>query len=262
MKNDIIRFAFIETCLLWGGGLTARQLAETFGMARQNAQQVISQYRQRHPENIQRAGRKQVASSVFTPYYIRPDARNFLDYLRGQSMLSYYLDVPEWVDMPFHDIDHLVRSRLRDDIMREVLAALREQRVVTLYYHAKTGARMRDFSPNQLIFASNRYHIRGFCHSTERFLDFVLSRITHAEPSDREWVSSHDDRHWNTYELLSFRSNPELPPEAIEALKYDYQLDEEGVFKLTCRHALKTYVERELLKTDTNFHMPRWIKIV
>lgn len=262
MKNDIIRFAFIETRLLWGGGLTARQLADAFGLARQNAQKVISQYRQRHPENIRRVGRKQVASSVFTPYYIRSGARNFLDYLRGQSMLAYYLDIPDWIDMPFHDVDHLLRGRLHNSIMHEMLAALREKRVVTLYYHAKTGARMRDFSPNQLIFASNRYHIRGFCHLTLRYLDFVLSRITHAEPADREWVSSDDDREWNSFDILLFRPNPELPEEAINALRLDFALglDDNDSFQVKCRRALKGYVKRAMLVPDSVFEKPRWIQ--
>lgn len=261
MKDDINRFAFIETRLLWGGGLTARQLADAFSIARQNAQQVVSQYRQRHPDNIRRAGRKQVASNSFAPHYIRPGARDFLDYLRGQAMMAYYLDMPDWADLPFHDVDHLLRGRLQNDIVREVLAALHEQRVVTLYYHAKTGARMRDFSPNHLIFARNRYHVRGFCHLTERYLDFVLSRITHAESSSLGWVSSDDDKGWNTHDTLSFKPNPALPAEAIEALRYDFRLDEEGLLRLRCRRALGTYVDRELLAVDADFKVPRWTKI-
>jgi hypothetical protein len=36
-------FAYIETQLLWGLGLTARELGLTFGIARQNAQAVLQE---------------------------------------------------------------------------------------------------------------------------------------------------------------------------------------------------------------------------
>lgn len=50
MNHDRLkRFAFIEVRLLWGGGLTAMALAKGFGIARQNAQQTIEAYRQKHP---------------------------------------------------------------------------------------------------------------------------------------------------------------------------------------------------------------------
>jgi len=262
MNHDTkTRFAFIETCLLWGSGLTANQLAQAFGIARQNAQQVISRYRQQHPGNIRLQSRKQVATTCFEPYYIRRNAREFLDYLRGQAMMAYYLDTSDWVDLPFYDVDHLLRGRLKDSVVRQVLTALREQQVINVYYQAKTSARMRDFSPNQLIFAGNRYHVRGFCHLTERYLDFVLSRITHAETTRCEWVSSANDPGWQTYVELRFKPNPALPSEAIEALKIDFETDPQGIHHVKCRRALQGYIVREMLAPDPQFSTTRWVEV-
>ncbi|ADE15983.1 transcriptional regulator [Nitrosococcus halophilus Nc 4] len=259
MKDDITRFAFIETCLLWGGGLTARQLADTFGIARQNAQKVITQYRQCHPENIRRVGRKQVAGADFSPHYIRKNAEAFLDYLRGQAIISYYLSNADWGGLPFHDVDRLLRPQLRQNSVQKVLSALRTQQVVTIYYHAKSGAQERDLSPNQLIFANNRYHVRGYCHYSKAFLDFVLSRITHAEPSGIEWVSSYNDSAWNTYDELRFKPNEQLPTETQESLLHDFPVNEEGIFLVRCRRALGFYVKRELLAVDARYGISRWV---
>lgn len=261
MKDDIKnRFAFIETRLLWCGGVTAQQLADAFGLARQNAQGIIGEYRRRHPENIVRdlSRKRQVAGENFMPHYIRPGAGDFLDYLRSQTMAAYYLEVPNWDELLIHNVDHLLRGRLSNGIVREILASLHNQQVITLYYYAKSGARMRDFSPNHLIFAENRYHIRGYCHMTEQYLDFVLSRITHVESSEREWVSSDSDTDWNTYERLRFKPNAVLPKEAIMALRLNFATDEEGEFKLHCRRALAFYVKRELLAIDPNYGVSRW----
>ena len=53
MKSDTSnRFAYIETRLQWGDGLTARELAETFRLTRQTAQGLIDEYRRRYPGNL------------------------------------------------------------------------------------------------------------------------------------------------------------------------------------------------------------------
>ncbi len=169
MKSDIYsRFAFIETRLYWGDGFTARELAEAFGLTRQTAQGVIDEYRHRHPGAIvfDASRKRQVAGADFRPCYVRSSAGEFLDYLRGQAMIAYYREEKDWSGLPFHDVDRLLRPYLQSEPIRQMMSALNAQRAITIYYQSKRSAQMRDFSPNQLIFAGNRYHVRGYCHST------------------------------------------------------------------------------------------------
>lgn len=261
MKNDIkSRFAYIETQLLWGGGITARELGEALGLARQNAQGVIAAYRDKHPGNmvVDRRAKRQMASENFQPHYISADPGAFLDYQRAVTMSGYFKQGDEGVDLPFHDVDRLLRPQLPPNPVQIVIAALRRQQVVTIYYHAKTGARMRDISPNSLIFAGNRYHLRAYCHLMKQHLDFVLSRVTHAEPSEDEWVSSHDDAGWQIWLNLVFEPDPGLPEEAASAMRHDHGLGMGETHHIHCRKALAFYVKRELTAVDAELGRPRW----
>lgn len=263
MKNDTLeRFAYLETQLYWGGGITAGELARIFGLVRQTAQGVIDHYRRLHPENMVfcPTRKRHVARPGFEPHYIRKGAGEFLDYLRGEAMIAHYRETEEWSSSPLHDVDRLLRSELRRQPIHVVLSALRMQRAVTIEYQSKFRILARDFSPNHLIFAGNRYHVRGYCHFTQEFLDFVLSRIVRAEPSPVKWISSHDDVEWNRVVELCFKPNPQLPDEARQALRWDHSLDGDGYWTIACRQALAYYLKRELLSPDSQYGCPRWME--
>jgi hypothetical protein len=149
MKPDIqSRFAFIETRLYWGEGVTARELAEVFGLARQTAQGIIEDYRRRHPEAIDfdASRKRQVAGKGFQPRYIRSNAGDFLDHVRGEAMLAYYRAQQDWGELPFCDVDRLLRPNLRREPIQQVLLALNARHAVTLYYQSKRNMQMCDVS--------------------------------------------------------------------------------------------------------------------
>lgn len=263
MKNDTLeRFAYLETQLYWGGGITAGELGQAFNLARQTAQGVIDRYRRLHPESMEFCPNKKrhVARSGFEPHYVRRGAGEFLDYLRGEEMVAHYRDIEGWSSLSLHDADRLLRPKLRREPIHIVLSALRKQRVVTIEYQSRFRILTREFSPNHLIFADNRYHVRGYCHVTQEFLDFVLSRIVHAEPSSTEWFSSHDDEGWNRIIELRFRVNPQLPEEARQALSWDHPMNSDGCWVITCRQAMAYYVRRELLARDGQYDCSRWLE--
>ena len=88
MKSDTSnRFAYIETRLQWGDGLTARELADAFRLTRQTAQGLIDEYRQHYPDNLyfDPSKKKQVPRESFSPRHISKDAGHFMDFLRGMS---------------------------------------------------------------------------------------------------------------------------------------------------------------------------------
>lgn len=89
----------------------------------------------------------------------------------------------------------------------------------------------------------------------------MLSRIVQAEPSTTEWVSSLEDKDWNTFINLCFKPNAQLPAEVQQALQCDFPFDEQGTFTIRCRRALAFYVKRELLTVDSRYGAPLWIQI-
>ncbi|MFO1433034.1 MAG: WYL domain-containing protein [Candidatus Competibacteraceae bacterium] len=264
MKPDMLeRFAFIESWVYWGDGLSAQELGKVFGLARQTAQGVIDSYRRQHPGALKydEHRRRQLATPDFQPHYIQESPAAFLDHLRAQAMNAYYMQDQEWDELPFYDVDHWLRPQLHREPIKALLTALLEHKNITLYYQSKLSARLREFSPNALIFAGNRYHIRGYCHLQQAFLDFVLSRIVQAEPSTTDWVSSRDDKAWNNFVTLRFQPHGELPEEARSALLHDFPMDAGGAYAVRCREALAFYITRELTAIDPRFSLPRWVKV-
>ncbi len=263
MKSDMsMRFAFIESRVYWGNGFTAQQLATAFGLSRPHAQTVIDRYNQLHPNALwfDAKRRRQVAGPNFQPNYIRATTTPFLDYLRGQSLIAYYLENADLIDVPFEDVERLLMPRLQRHPLQAALQGLYEQKAVVLHYLAKTGANLREISPHHLVFASNRYHLRAFCHMTRHFLDFSLSRIVYSELSTTPWVSARDDVEWNERLTLHFRLNAELPLETRDALRCDFSLDQDDTFSIRCRKAVILYVRRHMLAVDEQFKIPRWIE--
>ncbi len=263
MKNDtIMRFAFIETRVYWGEGLTAGQLATAFGLSRPYAQTVIDKYCQRYPGALQfdARRRRQVAGAGFEPHYIHTGPTRFLDHVRAQNLSAYYLENPVWSEIPFEDVERLLTHRLTHKPLQAVFQGLYEQKAVILHYRAKTGAKLREVSPHHLVYADNRYHLRGRCHMTGQYPDFNLARILHSELSTAPWYSARDDKEWNIMETLYFQLNPQLPSEAKNALRCDYLLDDTDSFEIRCRQAVSKYVRRHLLAIDENLQMQRWLE--
>jgi predicted DNA-binding transcriptional regulator YafY len=266
MKHDMLRrFAFIEARLLWADGLTANELADTFGIARQNAQQSIKAYDKLHPGQLQhdKRQRRQAPTETFEPQYIRPGVSRFLDYQRAASYTAHFYDEPGWSDLPFTDADALVRPLYDQAAVRTALTALRRRSVVVIGYWAKSGARTRRISPHHLVHADDRYHLRAFCHETQKFLDFKLARIVTAELSHEDWISDEADSGWHERVELEFEINPQLPTDARAALQQDHVKAGETTVKVRgVRKAIAFYVERRFARIDDHYDVPLWRRVV
>lgn len=259
----IRRFAYIETCLYWSGGITAGQLGKTFGIARQNAQASIEAYRRENPGNMvyNRSTRRHEASRSFTPQHINQEPRHYLNYLRGNSLTNHFWEDEDWGHLPVEDVDALFRPYLDVQITRKVVSAIQDQQALQLYYHTKAGGfENLTIAPNHLVYASSRYHVRAYCYDRNRFIDLVLSRMLEAEISHEDWVSSDEDHDWHTFVEFCFMPNPELPESLKQTLLLDFRL-ENSIYVIPARKALAGYILREMERLDWRYNIPLWIRI-
>jgi predicted DNA-binding transcriptional regulator YafY len=265
-KFEQERMEYIETRLLWGEGLTAGGVGEAFDLSRPVAQKSIDTYRRMFPDQMEYDASKKchVATSDFKSRFIKPDPLKFLDYLRGETLVGYYKEEREWSDFEVEDVSLKLRHKLDFKIVKRIFSALLRKQTLFIEYKKKeleVGERTeRVISPNHLVFAENRYHVRAYCHLRHQFRDFVLSRIEYADvSSDEEWIPSDEDRDWNERVTLSFRANPVLPQSVQQAIICNYDTEESGVWCINCRKAMAYYIKKALMTPDKKFKKPLWV---
>ncbi|MBF0240750.1 MAG: WYL domain-containing protein, partial [SAR324 cluster bacterium] len=206
--------------------------------------------------------RLQKSAPAFEPNLIRLESDLFLDHLRGQNLMKFYQQTGEWDDLPFIDVDRLIRVRPDEDVVRELVQALKGKQVLRICYQSKHDEETRDISPHHLVFADHRYHVRAFCHVRQKYRDFVLTRILDVQQNSKlEWISAEQDEDWNQKVVLCFRPNPELPLSAQQAMTDDFRLKADGILKVETNAALAYYVRRELQKQDSEYNISRWMEV-
>jgi len=262
------RIEYIETRLLWGEGLTAGGLGNAFDISRPVAQKAIDHYRNMFPDQMKydTSLKCHVATACFQSKFIKPDPLKFLDYLRGQTLAGYYKEERDWSDFEVEDVSRKLRHKLDFKIVKQVFTALKRKQTLLIEYKKKEleseERTERIISPNHLVFAENRYHVRSYCHSRRQFRDFVLSRILYAEISYEDWIPSDEDWGWNEMVTLSFRPNPELPENIQQALLRNYDAEQLGVWHIKCRKAMAYYIKKNLMTPDKNLSKPFWVNAI
>lgn len=263
MKHDLLRrFAYIDTCLYWGEGVTAPHLAKVFGIARQNAQKVIEKYRKMYPDNMEYDPSLKChrATDAFKTDNISTRSNAYLDYIGAIATVERYWDEKVWNHVPFETDARFLKPPQHRRIIKTVLFAIREQRVMHIIYRSKDKTDSITVSAHHLVYANYRYHIRAYHHEKNWFVDLVLTRILEANiTTDETWVSEDSDQRWHHYLSLEFEINPKLPLEAQQALQADYSLGSKKSRTITVRHAMLGYICREMERVDWKYGVRLWL---
>jgi predicted DNA-binding transcriptional regulator YafY len=263
------RLSFIETRLAWTGAVHAGEVAEYFHVTRQTAQGFINAYRKAYPGQMtyDPKRKRHVRTTAFVQQVTKKETLRFLDFIRGQALVGKY-----WVDenvseVPIIDVDRLARPELSKDIVQTILTGLTDHKRVSIRYQSKVtdplAISYRMISPNHLVHADNRYHVRAFYHKNNVYRDFVLSRIHSAElqsseKPDSEWVSGEDDTDWATQVTLKFTPHPKLNLAQRQAVTEGYRLDADNCYQIQTNRAQAFYVKRKMLMLDLKINLPRW----
>ncbi|PZO73130.1 MAG: hypothetical protein DI629_20215 [Mesorhizobium amorphae] len=131
------------------------------------------------------------------------------------------------------------------DVMRAVIAAVRESKVMTFIYHSPDGAtarRVRTASPHAVVSADGRLHARAYDHDDRRFKDFVLGRMESAAVQDVSATGRDHDEEWNAFDDIILRvTHPD--PLAAARIARDLGAEEGVERRIRVRRALRPYVE-------------------
>lgn len=262
------RLEFIEFRLFWEGGVNRSDLIDTFGVSVPQASKDLTHYQERAPQNAvyDKSARRYVAGPEFRPVFLDPDPEAY--FMRLRSMAEGFVEAgSNWLAVPPDmDIALTLRRKVDTDVLRSVLAAVREARSLDLYYQSMNRDRpdpaWRRITPHAFGFDGLRWHVRGWCHETQRFKDFLLSRILGYGELGEPGAGSAQDRLWQETFDITIVPHPDLSAGQQAVVAKDYNMVD-GRAVLTVRYAMLFYVLKRLgLLEEARARDPRTQHIV
>lgn len=262
------RLEFIEFRLFWEGGVNRSDIIDRFGVSVPQASKDLTQYQELAPTNARydKSARRYVAGDGFTPVFLRPDPDTYLTQLRhlAESLVG---DSESWlVAPPAVDVALTPHRAVDGTVLRAVLAALRDERAVEVRYQSMNPTRpdpvWRRISPHAFGHDGLRWHVRAWCHDSERFKDFLLPRILDVGAQADRARGGAEDTAWQTFYDLAIIPHPGLSAAQQAVVARDYGMTD-GRALFPVRNAMLFYVLRRLgLLEDGRSKDPRLQHIV
>lgn len=245
------RLEFIEHRLYWQGGVNRGDIIESFGVSQPQASNDLSQYQKLAPDNMRydTSLKRYVPSVSFKPLLLRPNAGQYL--MEMKSIADQVISASEsWIGgLHVSGVLPVPGRRVRPEILRALLGAVREGRSVYVYYHSMSDDRpdpvWRWIAPHAFGYDGLRWHVRAYCHIDERFKDFVLSRFLQTAEFGERDIEPTSDYDWNSMFDVVLEPNPKLGPAKMRTVELDYEM-RDGKIALRVRRALLYYLEKRL----------------
>lgn len=245
------RLEFIEFRLFWEGGVNRSDLIDTFGVSVPQASKDLTHYQERAPHNAvyDKSARRYVAGPEFRSVFLDPDPDAYL--MRLRSMAEGFAEAgTNWLAAPPDmDIALTLRRKVDTEVLRAVLAAVRERRSLDLHYQSMNRERpdpaWRRITPHAFGFDGLRWHVRAWCHETKRFKDFLLSRVLGYGEFGEPGAGAAQDRLWQESFDITIVPHPDLSVGQQAVVAKDYNMVD-GRAVLTVRYAMLFYVLKRL----------------
>ena len=244
--EQLLRYRYIELIALWEGRLTTRQLCETFGIGRQQANKDLTSYRRgltRGDLVYDAVAKYYSPSEDFAPTLTQGLASEYLQMAAQQSDVQQILG-----DLPVASANvEVIAAPLREvpaSLLRPIIRAMAESRRIDVDYVSLNNPDRegRIIVPHTLVWTGYRWHVRAWCEKNLDFRDFVLSRFRgDADLMDASDHTEADDQAWHTHVTLEITPDNRLTPDQQEVIAHDYGMTN-GQLKLTVRAKLAPYL--------------------
>lgn len=245
------RLEFIEFRLFWEGSINRNDLIERFGVSVPQSSNDLTTYRDRAPSNLRYDAKEKryLASDTFAPILLKPNPDRYLAQLK--AMADHIMRVEDtWMgEAPPADAMPIPSRKVDALVLRSFVAAVRKRESINILYHSmndqKPEASWRRVTPHAFGYDGMRWHSRAFCHNSEKFKDFILSRCHATEAPEPSKIDAKGDADWNRYFGVILRPNPLLSPSQQEAVAWDYNMAD-GQVTVLVRYALLYYFNKRL----------------
>ncbi len=243
------RLAFIDFRLRWDGRINRSDLTDYFGISVPQASLDIARYIELAPQNLSydRSSRVYLATEAFRPLSNENQPQRYLNDLLASTtgVIEPEASYIGW--RPSVDSVPQPGREVQAETLAALLKAIREEKGLNVVYQSMSRLEpaARVISPHAMAYDGFRWHVRAFCHSRSRFLDFVLGRIVEVASLEEVGAVVSEDIEWQTMLTLVLAPHPDLTAGKRRAIELDYGMTD-GEGKLTCRQALLSYTLKRL----------------
>lgn len=245
------RLEYIEFRLFWEGGVNRSDIIDMFDVSVPQASKDLTLYQERAPHNAvyDKSARRYIAGPDFSPIFLRPDPDGYLSRLRSVAEGLVERDASWISQIPDTDIALTPRREIDAEVLREILAAVRDVRSIEVRYQSMGNDRpepmWRRISPHAFGYDGFRWHVRGYCHMTEKFKDFLLPRILQVGELGEAGSPAEKDTLWQERFQIEIGPHPDLTDSQKAVVAKDFGMTA-GSTVLTVRYAMLFYVLKRL----------------
>jgi len=239
------RLEFVDFRLRWDGRINRSDITEHFGTSVPQASLDIARYLEIAPSNLvyDRSSRVYLATENFKPLFSASNPQRYLNGLLTQATdgAGFGESFVGWLP-PVATVPVPTRG-LNGDILAALLQAIRNSQALSVEYQSMSRPEptMRTLTPLAIAHDGFRWHVRAYCHLRNKFLDFVIARISKVVGTAPAGAKAEDDVEWLNILQLELGAHPGLSVERRRAIEFDYGMVN-GQVVLECRQALFFYV--------------------
>ncbi|MGA2252907.1 WYL domain-containing protein [Terracidiphilus sp.] len=245
------RLEFVDFRLYWEGGINRSDITDRFGVSVPQASKDLTLYAAKAPGNLlyDKSAKRYVAASTFQPVFFVPDADRYLAQLRSVADHTVKQDDTWLFNNASAEVMPIPHRRVDVDVLRSILSALRRRRAIKILYQSMNPQRpkpmWRWISPHALGNDGLRWHVRAYCHTDDRFTDFIVSRCLNSEGDDAQKLSADQDVDWREFFGVVLVPNPLLSKAQQDIIAQDYCM-KKGQIAIPVRKALLYYFRKRL----------------
>ena len=262
------RLEFIEFRLYWEGGINRADITRQFGVSVPQASKDFNLYEEKAPGNLayDKSAKRYLAAADFRPVFLEPQSNSYLVQFHSASDLVGDLQETWLAFTPDFDAMTIPRRRIDAEILRSVVAAIRNERALEIQYQSMNPNRpfpeWRWIAPHAFCNDGLRWHVRAFCHIDKKFKDFILSRCLGSRNEDLPGAKADVDTFWLETFDVTLVPNPVLGDAQQRVIAQDYEMDD-GRVSVSVRKALLYYFQKRLrLDVSSELDKPHETPIV
>jgi len=240
------RLHYLEFKLYWEGRVNRGDLMAAFGISVPQASADIARYQKLAPQNISynSSAKYYIPNETFSPILITQSADAYFSEVISSPSIennsSTTDDNVSIVPNPTRFVDV--------SILKTIVQAIKNKRKVAVDYRSMKNPKAgnsRWITPHAFGSDGFRWHVRAYCHTENKFKDYVLGRIASVLDSADTDVDVKTDHKWFNFIDVIIGPNPTLGNDQKNLIAMDYGMTDQRL-AIRCRVALLYYLMKKL----------------